>query len=74
MPSLRQKFLKRLRSIRKARDLTQEEFAEHIGVSVDFLSLIERGLNSPSFENLEQIARRLRLEVKELFEFSAKGF
>jgi len=70
MPSLRQKFGKRLRSIRKARDLTQEEFAEQVGISVDFLSLIERGINAPSFENLEQIARRLRMEVKDLFEFS----
>jgi transcriptional regulator with XRE-family HTH domain len=26
---------------------------------VDFLSLIERGINSPSFDTLEQIAERL---------------
>jgi len=39
---------------------------------VDFLSLIERGLNSPSFGTLEQIAKRLRVPVKELFDFPQK--
>jgi transcriptional regulator with XRE-family HTH domain len=36
---------------------------------VDFLSLIERGVNSPSFEVLERMAARLDLEVRELFDF-----
>jgi len=35
--------------------LTQEQFAELVGVSVDFLSLIERGINAPSFEVLERM-------------------
>lgn len=69
MPSLRQKFGTRLRSIRKDRDLTQEEFAELVGISVDFLSLIERGINAPSFEVLEQMAEGLKLPVRELFDF-----
>jgi len=72
MPSLRKSFGTRLRSIRKARDLSQERFAETLGISVDFLSLIERGLNSPSFGTLEQIAKRLRVPVKELFDFPQK--
>jgi Helix-turn-helix len=40
--------------IRHERKLTQEQFAEHVGVSVDFLSLIERGINAPSFETIER--------------------
>lgn len=36
---------------------------------VDFLSLIERGRNAPSFETLERIARRLKIPVAELFNF-----
>jgi transcriptional regulator with XRE-family HTH domain len=58
--------------IRSERKLSQERFAELVGISVDFLSLIERGINAPSFETLEQIARRLRLPVKTLFEFPEK--
>ena len=69
MPSLRQQFGANLRLIRQQRKLTQEEFAELVGISVDFLSLIERGINAPSFETLEQMAKRLRLPVKVLFDF-----
>lgn len=73
MPSLRQNFGNRLRSIRLERKLSQERFAEFVGVSVDFLSLIERGINAPSFESLEKIAKRLRLPVKTLFDFDDPG-
>jgi len=66
---LRGKFGARLKGIRLERQLTQEEFAELIGMSVDFLSLIERGINAPSFETLEQISEALRLPVAVLFTF-----
>jgi transcriptional regulator with XRE-family HTH domain len=69
MPSLRKSFGTRLRAIRRTRDLSQEHFAEVLGISVDFLSLVERGINSPSFDTLEQIAERLRVPVKDLFDF-----
>jgi transcriptional regulator with XRE-family HTH domain len=67
--SLRRQFGTRLKTIRLERKLTQEEFAELIGISVDFLSLIERGINAPSFEVLERMAKRLHLQVRELFDF-----
>jgi transcriptional regulator with XRE-family HTH domain len=67
--SLRRQFGIRLKPIRLERKLTQEQFAELIGISVDFLSLIERGINAPSFEVLEKMAGRLRLPVRELFDF-----
>ena len=73
MPSLRQNFGQRLRSIRLERKLTQEAFAEFVGISVDFLSLIERGRNSPSFETIEQIAKALRVPVMVLFDFSEQA-
>jgi transcriptional regulator with XRE-family HTH domain len=49
--------------------MPQECFAELLGISVDFLSLMERGINARSFETLEQISNRLRLPVKTLFDF-----
>jgi transcriptional regulator with XRE-family HTH domain len=72
MPPLRKAFGTRLRSIRRARDLSQEHFSEVLGISVDFLSLIERGINSPSFDTLEMIASRLHIPVKDLFDFPQK--
>lgn len=69
MPTLRKEFGHRLRTIRLERKMSQERFAEFVGISVDFLSLIERGRNAPSFETIEHMAKRLRVPVMELFDF-----
>jgi transcriptional regulator with XRE-family HTH domain len=49
--------------------MTQERFAEILDISVDFLSLMERGINAPSFDTLERISKRLRVPVGDLFSF-----
>jgi len=49
--------------------MSQEKFAEIVDISVDFLSLIERGVSAPSFETLERMSKRLRMPVDELFDF-----
>ena len=72
MPNLREKFGRRLRELRLAKELTQERLAELTGLSVDFLSLVERGRSSPSFENLDAIASALKVQVAELFTFGAR--
>ena len=69
VPSLRDKFGQRLKAIRLVRKMSQEQFAELIGISVDFLSLIERGVNAPSFENLDAFSARLGIPVSALFDF-----
>jgi transcriptional regulator with XRE-family HTH domain len=69
---LRKQFGSRLKGIRAERQLSQEKFAELLGMSVDFLSLIERGINAPSFETLERISEKLRMPVHELFIFSGR--
>jgi transcriptional regulator with XRE-family HTH domain len=70
--TLKQKFGRRLRDIRAGRRMTQEQFAEALDISVDFLSLIERGRNAPSFGTLDKIARRLRVSVVDLFNFDSR--
>ena len=70
MPTLRKRFGQRILAIRRQRGMTQERFAELLDISVDFLSLIERGINAPSFETLERMAKRLRMEPRDLFDFS----
>lgn len=69
MPTLRKRFGQRLREIRLSRRQTQEQFAEALDISVDFLSLMERGRNAPSFETLDRMARRLKMPVADLFTF-----
>ena len=71
MTTLRQQFGKRVRQIRDERDQTQEEFAEITGMSVDFLSLIERGRNAPSFKKLELMTKGLGVSAAYLFTFEA---
>jgi transcriptional regulator with XRE-family HTH domain len=69
LSALREKFGNRIKSIRLGRSMSQEQFAELLEISVDFLSLIERGINAPSFENLEVFSTQLDIPVHELFVF-----
>lgn len=69
MSELRILFGKKLRALRRASDMTQENLAEKIGVSVEFVSNVERGINAPSFETLEKIAVVLKTKYKDLFDF-----
>jgi transcriptional regulator with XRE-family HTH domain len=50
--------------------VTLRALNEPVGIGVDFLSVIERGINAPSFEILEQMAAALSLPVQDLFDFS----
>jgi transcriptional regulator with XRE-family HTH domain len=68
--TLRKQFGKKIRSIRKRHNMTQEQFAELLDISVDFLSLIERGLNAPSFESIESFSITLGIPVRDFFDFS----
>jgi transcriptional regulator with XRE-family HTH domain len=68
--TLRKQFGKKLRSIRKRKGMTQEQFSEVLDISVDFLSLIERGLNAPSFESIEAFSITLGIPVRDFFDFS----
>ena len=71
MKKLRMQFGKKLRNLRKQRGITQEQLAEMASISVDFLSLVERGINAPSFETLEKLTCALDVPVKELFNFES---
>jgi len=66
---LQRKLGHRIATLRKARKFTQEQLAEAVGCSVEFISLVERGVNAPSVAGLEKFAKILKVEVKELFSF-----
>ncbi len=52
--------------------MTQEELAHATGYSVEFISLVERGINAPSVAGCERIAKAFGIEVYVLFDFSQK--
>ena len=67
MSTVRIRFGKQLRQIRRVKDITQEKLAEEIGVSAEFISNMERGKAAPSFETLEKLACVLETDIQEFF-------
>jgi transcriptional regulator with XRE-family HTH domain len=60
---------KRIAALRKQKGLSQEKLAERCGYSVEFMSLVERGVNAPSVAGLAKIAKVLSVQIKDLFDF-----
>ncbi len=59
----------RIAELRRHRRLTQVQLAKLLGCSVEFISLVERGVNAPSVARLDDFARVLKVEVVDLFKF-----
>lgn len=59
----------RIRELRKAWGLTQEQLAERADVHVSFVGNVERGENVPSIKTLRRIAKALGVSVKDVFDF-----
>jgi len=66
---LQKKLGQRIADLRKDRQLTQVQLAKGVGCSVEFISLVERGVNAPSIARLEDYAKALTVEVVDLFTF-----
>ena len=56
----------RLRELRKTRDLTLKNLAEETGLSVSYLSDIERGRTNPSLKTMEALASALDVTMQML--------
>ncbi len=57
----------RINTLRKARGYSQEELAERAGISVSFLSMIERAERTPHVKTLEMLASALDVSIAEIF-------
>ena len=66
---LQKKLGRRIAELRRGRKLTQEQLAEAVSRSVEFISLVERGVNAPSVAGLADFAKVLKVEVRDLFTF-----
>lgn len=55
-----------VRSKRKEAGFSQEKLAEKADLSTVFISRIERGVESPSVDNLLKIAKALGVRVRDL--------
>ena len=55
-----------IKTVRKFKRITQQELADAIGINLQSLSRIERGVNYPTFETLEKIMTILDVEPNAL--------
>ncbi len=60
----------RIKTIRKARKLTQEQLAEYVNIGTPNISYIENGKFAPSIDTLQKIAQALKVEPYELYKFN----
>jgi len=69
---LQRKLGQRIADLRRARNLTQVQLARKVAYWVEFISLVERGVNGPSIAGLEKLAKALEVDVGELFKFASR--
>lgn len=55
-----------IRLLREKKNWSQEQMAEHLGMSTNGYAKIERGESSPNLKRMEQIAKTLDLDIIEL--------
>ena len=67
MPPEFEALAQRVKSIRKLMDENQIEFAEHCGINVETLSLIERQQSDIRLSTAQKIAAYTGLTVSQLF-------
>ncbi len=56
----------RLKDVRESRNVSQKDVAQHIGVSQQFISRVERGTKDMSFSLATEIADYLNVSLDEL--------
>ncbi len=60
---------KRIKIVRQQNGLTQDQLAEHVGLSPKYISGIERGVENPTMDILLRVAKILGVEPYDLFLF-----
>ena len=63
------KLARNLQKVRKEKNLTQEQLAEKVGVSLTYIGYLELGYNIPNMHMLQKIAEVLGVKVKDLIPF-----
>lgn len=69
MNSLKDRFGRRIRQLRKKEGWTQQILADKSGMDYPYLGAIERGEKNPTLEFIEKIAKGLNIETYQLFSF-----
>ena len=69
MNNLKIRLGRRIKDLRKSKNITQEKLAEIISMDITSLSKIETGRNYPQPETVEKLANALNVSIDKLFLF-----
>ena len=58
----------RIRELRKKSKLTQSELAEKIGLSTNFIGMVERGERNTSVDKIFKLAKAFNISLAQFFE------
>lgn len=61
------KFGNRVREERGKRNISQEKFAEKVGVHRTYIGMVERAEKNITLKNIEKIANAFGIPIKDLF-------
>ncbi len=65
--SVRDDLGRRVSELRRGHALTQEQFAERLGVSTNYVARIEGGYENLTLDSLTRLANELMVPVEQLF-------
>lgn len=69
MVDINKKLGKKMREIRKKKEMTQEELAYKAELDFSYINQIENGKRNPSMEAVKRIAQALGVKAKDLVDF-----
>ena len=61
-------FGSRIQELRKKNNLTQSELAEKIGLSTNFIGMVERGEGNTSVDKIFKLAKAFNISLAQFFE------
>lgn len=61
-------FGSRIQELRKKNNLTQSELAEKIGLSTNFIGMVERGERNTSVDKISKLAKAFNISLAQFFE------
>jgi transcriptional regulator with XRE-family HTH domain len=67
VPNIKATFGIRIRELRQAKGISQEALADKAGLDRTYISSIERGKRNVSLENIERLAKALKISVRDFF-------
>ncbi|WP_417831907.1 helix-turn-helix transcriptional regulator [Terasakiella sp.] len=60
---------KKIKMVRAARNLTQNDLAKAIGRTIDTVSALERGKNFPGVDTFKSLSEALDVPIRDFFDF-----